>query len=77
MIGWCVFLRRQCIPTFPYSFGRRNGERQTRKLPPFYALDADLPTLLTLVAGFQHSLAMLAGGSSLRLLLPFPLPTPR
>jgi hypothetical protein len=38
---------RQCMPSWPYSFGRRNTERHTRKLPPFYSLEADLPVLLT------------------------------
>lgn len=92
------------MPSWPYSFGRRDTERHTRKLPPFYSLEADLPVLLTvcplysiswgrlqnqdlacgpkprpaisrwpvlfliialrslqIVAGFQHSIAMLAG----------------
>jgi uric acid-xanthine permease len=44
-----------CTPTLPY------GGPSRKKLPPFYALDADIPMLLAIVCGFQHSLAMLAG----------------
>ena len=44
-----------CTPALPY------GGASRRKLPPFYALDADIPLLFAIVCGFQHSLAMLAG----------------
>ena len=30
-------------------------------MPPFYALDSELPLLLALACGLQHALAMLAG----------------
>ncbi|KAH8118876.1 xanthine/uracil permease [Phellopilus nigrolimitatus] len=42
-----------CTPTLP--------RMQTRRLPPFYALDADLPIVLAASSGLQHALAMLAG----------------
>ncbi|KAF9515018.1 hypothetical protein BS47DRAFT_1372146 [Hydnum rufescens UP504] len=45
-----------CTPTLPFSF----SNTKTRP-PPFYPLDAELPILLAMVCGFQHSLAMLAG----------------
>ncbi|KAL7414494.1 xanthine uracil permease [Mrakia frigida] len=48
-----------CMPQMPYHFGK--GPQTPRKPPPFYALDADLPILLAIVAGFQHALAMLGG----------------
>ena len=49
-----------CTPTLPFALpGRRPGG--SRALPPFYALDADLPTLLAITTGLQHALAMLAG----------------
>ena len=35
--------------------------RTRRRLPPFYALDAELPLLLAATCGLQHALAMLAG----------------
>ncbi|KDQ12408.1 hypothetical protein BOTBODRAFT_415204 [Botryobasidium botryosum FD-172 SS1] len=44
-----------CSPTLPF------GPQKSRRMPPFYALDADLPLLLAIVCGFQHALAMLAG----------------
>ena len=61
--GWCVpfsvwhvstlTVYRLCMPTLPYS--------KNLRMPPFYALDADLPLLLAISSGFQHALAMLAG----------------
>jgi hypothetical protein len=48
-----------CTPTLPFALpGRRS---QGSRAPPFYALDADLPTLLAITTGLQHALAMLAG----------------
>jgi hypothetical protein len=44
-----------CMPTLPFGTPKR------RRLPPFFALHADLPLALALVCGFQHALAMLAG----------------
>ena len=44
-----------CTPTLPY------GKGGSRKLPPFYGLEDDIPLLLQIICGFQHSLAMLAG----------------
>ncbi|KAJ7616438.1 xanthine/uracil permease [Roridomyces roridus] len=44
-----------CTPTLPFG-----NSRKTR-LPPFYALDAELPLLLAMASGLQHALAMLAG----------------
>ncbi|KAG8835975.1 hypothetical protein FRC17_010944 [Serendipita sp. 399] len=44
-----------CMPTLPY------GKNSTRKLPPFYGLEDDIPLLLAMICGFQHALAMLAG----------------
>ncbi|KAF9035931.1 xanthine/uracil permease [Panaeolus papilionaceus] len=43
-----------CTPTLPFM-------KQKRRLPPFYALDQDLPLILAISSGLQHSLAMLAG----------------
>jgi hypothetical protein len=43
-----------CTPSLPFS-------RRQRSPPPFYALHAELPLLLAITTGFQHSLAMLAG----------------
>lgn len=43
-----------CAPSLPWTRTRRS------KQPPFYALDADLPILLAIVVGFQHSLAMVS-----------------
>jgi uric acid-xanthine permease len=31
------------------------------RLPPFYALDDELPLVLAIASGLQHALAMLAG----------------
>ncbi|KAK0190335.1 permease family-domain-containing protein [Armillaria mellea] len=42
-----------CMPTLPYT--------KQKRAPPFYALDQDLPLILAISSGFQHSLAMLAG----------------
>ena len=42
-----------CTPSLP--------RMKTRRLPPFYALDAELPILLAIACGLQHALAMLAG----------------
>jgi len=47
-----------CLPTLPIS---RSGLKVERRLPPFYALEADLPLLLAMTCGLQHALAMLAG----------------
>lgn len=44
-----------CMPALPGMKGRK------RVLPPFYALDAELPILLAGSSGLQHALAMLAG----------------
>ncbi|CAE7146459.1 unnamed protein product [Rhizoctonia solani] len=44
-----------CTPGLPW------GKRKATRAPQFYALDADLPILLAMTCGFQHSLAMLAG----------------
>lgn len=44
---------RLCLPTLPYA--------KQKRAPPFYALDQDLPLILAISSGFQHSLAMLAG----------------
>lgn len=47
-----------CTPALPcFSGGRRRRNVQ----PPFYALDQELPLLLAMTTGLQHSLAMLAG----------------
>jgi len=43
-----------CTPSLPFI------TRKTR-LPPFYALDAELPLVLAIASGLQHALAMLAG----------------
>lgn len=41
------------MPALPYA--------KQKRAPPFYALDQDLPLILAISSGFQHSLAMLAG----------------
>ncbi|GJE87281.1 xanthine/uracil permease [Phanerochaete sordida] len=46
-----------CTPTLPFAV----GGRKRKTMPPFYALDSDLPLLLALACGLQHALAMLAG----------------
>jgi uric acid-xanthine permease len=43
-----------CTPSLPFMHHRRIP-------PPFYSLDSDLPLLVAIACGFQHSLAMLAG----------------
>ncbi|KAL4245118.1 nucleobase:cation symporter-2 (NCS2) family protein [Abortiporus biennis] len=48
-----------CAPTLPFSVGKFGKGK--KRMPPFYALDSDLPLLLAITCGFQHSLAMLAG----------------
>lgn len=45
------------IPRLPFT-------RQTRKSAPFFGLDDRVPVVLALILGFQHALAMLAGGES-------------
>ncbi|KAL0573529.1 hypothetical protein V5O48_008434 [Marasmius crinis-equi] len=43
-----------CMPVIPFR-------RKKRTLPPFFALDDDLPLALAITSGLQHALAMLAG----------------
>ncbi|KAF9474341.1 xanthine/uracil permease [Pholiota conissans] len=43
-----------CTPKLPFM-------HQANRSPPFYALDDDLPLILAISSGLQHSLAMLAG----------------
>ncbi|KAF8987486.1 hypothetical protein BDQ17DRAFT_1258487, partial [Cyathus striatus] len=43
-----------CTPSLPFM-------KRERRMPPFYALDADLPLILAISSGLQHALAMLAG----------------
>ncbi|PPQ94824.1 hypothetical protein CVT25_007461 [Psilocybe cyanescens] len=43
-----------CAPRLPFM-------KQANRAPPFYALDTDLPLVLAISSGLQHSLAMLAG----------------
>ncbi|KAI5450039.1 hypothetical protein NCC49_003801 [Naganishia albida] len=45
-----------CMPQLPFGNARRH-----RKAAPFYGLHDDLPLLVTIIVGFQHSLAMIAG----------------
>ena len=46
-----------CTPSLPsYTKAAR-----TRRPPPFYSLEADMPLLLAIGCGLQHALAMLAG----------------
>ncbi|KAA1466643.1 Xanthine/uracil permease [Dentipellis sp. KUC8613] len=47
-----------CTPTLPFAL---RGRKASRRLPPFYALDAELPLFLAMTSGLQHALAMLAG----------------
>ena len=42
------------MPSLPFM-------RTKRRAPPFYSLDEELPLVLAIASGFQHSLAMLAG----------------
>jgi uric acid-xanthine permease len=44
-----------CIPTLPF------GNPGQRRMPPFYALETELPLFLAITSGLQHALAMLAG----------------
>ncbi|TEB33815.1 xanthine/uracil permease [Coprinellus micaceus] len=44
-----------CKPTLPFLAKKGN------QMPPFYGLNDDLPLLLAITSGLQHSLAMLAG----------------
>ncbi|KAG8936425.1 hypothetical protein FRC02_002256 [Tulasnella sp. 418] len=44
-----------CTPVLPFMKTKKS------RLPPFYAIDAQLPLLLAIVCGLQHALAMLAG----------------
>ncbi|KAF9063594.1 xanthine/uracil permease [Rhodocollybia butyracea] len=44
-----------CLPSLPY------GNNSTKRSPPFYSLDAELPLALAMANGLQHALAMLAG----------------
>ncbi|KAI0068480.1 Xanthine/uracil permease [Artomyces pyxidatus] len=48
-----------CTPTLPVTLPGRT--KRVKVLPPFYALDADLPLVLAMTSGLQHALAMLAG----------------
>ncbi|KAI0940361.1 hypothetical protein AcV5_001491 [Taiwanofungus camphoratus] len=52
-----------CTPTLPFSLPRRfsSKAKSRRRMPPFYALDSELPILLAFTSGLQHALAMLAG----------------
>lgn len=48
-----------CSPVLPFSIG---GKRlNPRRQPPFYGIDDELPLVLAMASGLQHSLAMLAG----------------
>ena len=50
-----------CMPTLPFSLpGRFKGKRR-QVGPPFYSLDSELPIVVAITTGLQHSLAMLAG----------------
>ena len=50
-----------CMPTLPFSLpGRFKGKRR-QVGPPFYSLDSELPIVVAMTTGLQHSLAMLAG----------------
>jgi len=48
-----------CAPSLPFTVGKQSKSK--RRMPPFYALDSELPLLLAITCGLQHSLAMLAG----------------
>jgi hypothetical protein len=47
-----------CLPAIPCM---RGSKRRRNTQPPFYALDQELPLILAITTGLQHSLAMLAG----------------
>ena len=49
-----------CLPSLPFA-------TRSKRPPPFYALDAELPLTLAIFTGLQHALAMLAGTSALNL----------
>jgi hypothetical protein len=58
--GWLgdydyAWLCTPALPCLPGSSRRRSVQ------PPFYALDQELPLVLAISTGLQHSLAMLAG----------------
>ncbi|KAG8854860.1 hypothetical protein FRB96_007260 [Tulasnella sp. 330] len=44
-----------CMPSLPFMRNKR------ARAPPFYAIDQQLPLMLAIICGLQHSLAMLAG----------------
>ncbi|KAF8983977.1 hypothetical protein BDQ17DRAFT_1336326 [Cyathus striatus] len=48
-----VYQNQLCTPSLPFM-------KRERRMAPFYALDADLPLILTISSGLQHALAMLA-----------------
>ena len=48
-----------CLPSLPFA-------KRSKRPPPFFALDAELPLALAIFTGFQHSLAMLAGADVMR-----------
>jgi hypothetical protein len=54
-----------CMPTLPFGIPGR-GSRKVRPTP-FYGLEDDLPILVAMICGFQHSLAMLVRGVCLSL----------
>ncbi|KAJ3343976.1 hypothetical protein HDU83_005428 [Entophlyctis luteolus] len=43
-----------CTPSIPFL-------SKSRRPPPFFGLNADIPILVALLSGFQHMLAMIAG----------------
>lgn len=50
-------------PTFPYKLPNFISKRNPndREPPPFFHLESDLPIMIIMLTGFQHSLACLAG----------------
>ncbi|KAI0053787.1 Xanthine/uracil permease [Auriscalpium vulgare] len=48
-----------CTPTLPFTLPGR--KKHARAMPPFYALEQELPLFLAITSGLQHALAMLAG----------------
>ncbi|KAH0840324.1 xanthine/uracil permease [Lanmaoa asiatica] len=48
-----------CSPVLPFSIGGK--KRNSRRQPPFYGVDDELPLVLAMASGLQHALAMLAG----------------